>query len=625
MASLGRRSSLGLTSSTFVSNGDSRPPEPAGFAGSIELDLVSRGDPHEIMERLVRFAAENVDVDRCTLTSLDQDVLRVEASYERGGRPDFVGHEYPLTWLERQPLLEQAVTTGSIVLGGSLGGGDRSEPELAPSLLPIRHTAIVPLSIGDTVGAVLILSRRSDRPFVAQELQSLQQVGMLAVLALRNARLVEEVWSAQRRGLELLTQMSRHVASSVEPATYFEKMGETVAGLVNAEHAGFWQLSGDELIPLHQRGISAGNGAPDSHAPGVLDAKRDADLARLFLSGDAVRRSRNTDGQVASHPNSIVVRLDAHDVLAVPWRTAAVPLGILAAWNSRAGFSDQDEWIIRLAARASALVWQGYAAEQRAQGLQAAELDRLEAHAKRMAELERQKSEFLQLASHELRGPITLVSGYLSMLEEGSLGEFPAQAAKVVPLMAARMRHMSQLVDRMLTTSRMEIRARGQNTKEVSLDALARAVAASASTPVSGPGGRAVTVHSAGRVRVRADPEQVETILSNLVSNALKYSPGGGDVTMTVRTEPGWAAVDVTDQGEGIAESDLDKLFQPFGRLPDAVAAGIQGTGLGLHLSRGLAQAQGGDIEVASRPGEGSTFTLRLPRRRQRPAGRIDA
>jgi signal transduction histidine kinase len=81
----------------------------------------------------------------------------------------------------------------------------------------------------------------------------------------------------------------------------------------------------------------------------------------------------------------------------------------------------------------------------------------------------------------------------------------------------------------------------------------------------------------------------------------------------------------VTDQGEGIAESDLDKLFQPFGRLPDAVAAGIQGTGLGLHLSRGLAQAQGGDIEVASRPGEGSTFTLRLPRRRQRPAGRIDA
>jgi signal transduction histidine kinase len=601
-----------LTSSTFVSDPDPHPTEPAGFAGSIEADVVSRADPHEIMGRLVRFAAEDVGVDRCTLTSLDQDVLRVEASYEPGGPPDFVGHEYPMSSLATQPLLERAISTGAIVLGGSLAEGATSD--LVPSLLPIQHTAIVPLALGETVGAVLILSRRSDRPFVPQELVGLQQVGLLAVLALRNARLAEEVQRAQRRGLDSLTQMSRHVASSVEPATYFEKMSETVAGLVAADHAGFWQLKGDELVPLHQSEGGGGAAETDPPSRGVLDAKGDADLARLLLSGEAVRRTRDA-GHVSAHPDSIVARLRANNVLAVPWRTAAIPLGILAAWNSSSGFSDQDEWIIRLAARASALVWQGYAAEQRAQGLQAAELDRLEAHAHRMAELEQQKSEFLQLASHELRGPITLVSGYLSMLEEGSLGELPEPAKKAVPVMAARMRHMSDLVDRMLTTSRMEVRARDQNTKDVALDVLARAVAASAHG--ANHGSRTVTVQSSGRVRVRADPEQVETILSNLVSNALKYSPDGGDVTIAVRAEPGWAAVDVTDHGGGIAEADLPKLFQPFGRLPDAVAAGIQGTGLGLHLSRGLAQAQGGDIEVTSRHGEGSTFTLRLPRGRQ--------
>jgi signal transduction histidine kinase len=612
-----------LTSSTFVSDLNPHAPEPAPLTGSIEADLVSRGEPHEIMERLVRFAAESVDVDRCTLTSLDQNVLRVEASYEPGGPPNFVGREYPMTWMARQPLLSEAVATGAIVFGSSLGDRGDSEPDLAPSLLSIRHTAIVPLAIGETVGAVLILSRRSDRPFVPSELEGLRQVGPLAVLALRNSRLVDQVRRAQWRGLDALTQMSRHVASSVEPATYFEKMSETVAGLVSAEHAGFWQLTGDELIPLHHPGATEARSAAVRRGPGVLDARGDADLARLLLSGEAIRRSAAVTSPV-SRPDSMIARLGAQDVLAVPWRTAAIPLGILAAWNSSVGFSDQDEWIIRLAARSSALVWQGYAAEQRAQELQASELDRLETHAQRMAELERQKSEFLQLASHELRGPITLVSGYLSMLEDGSLGALPAPAAKVVPLMATRMRHMSELVDRMLTTSRMEIRARGQNAKEVSLDALARAVAASASTAVSGQAARTVTVRSTGRVRVRADPEQVETILSNLVTNALKYSPDGGDVTMTVRTEAGWVAVDVTDHGEGIAEADLPKLFQPFGRLPDAVAAGIQGTGLGLHLSRGLAQAQGGDIDVASRPGEGSTFTLRLPRGRQRPAGKDD-
>jgi signal transduction histidine kinase len=155
--------------------------------------------------------------------------------------------------------------------------------------------------------------------------------------------------------------------------------------------------------------------------------------------------------------------------------------------------------------------------------------------------------------------------------------------------------------------------------------ALTRAVAASAAVTAGGRSPRVVSVKSTRRIRVRADPEQVETILRNLISNALKYSPDNAPVTVTVRDEPGWVAVDVIDQGEGISEEDLSKLFQPFGRLQRAIAAGIQGTGLGLHLSRGLAEGQGGDILVVSRPGEGSTFTLRLPRGRKRPAGRVHA
>jgi signal transduction histidine kinase len=443
------------------------------------------------------------------------------------------------------------------------------------------------------------------------------------VLALRNTRLVEQVRSAQWRGLDSLTQMSSHVASSLEPVIFFEKMSETVAGLVAAERAGFWQLSGTELVALHQA-TSDQREAPDPHWPTIFDAEGDDALTRVLFSGEAMRSTREGEAG-ASRPSSVLARLDARNILAVPWRTAAIPLGFLAAWNSKSEFTDQDEWIMRLAARASALVWQGYAAEQRAQRLQAAELDRLEAHAQRMAELERQKSEFLQLASHELRAPITLVSGYLSMLEEGSLGALPGPVAKVLPLMTARMRHMSNLVDRMLTTSRMEIRARGQNAREIGLDALARSVAASAGHAAGGRPARTISVVSPGRVRVRADPDQVEAILTNLVSNAVKYSPDGSDVTVTIHDKPGWVTVDVADLGSGIAQDDIPKLFQPFGRLQSAIAAGIHGTGLGLHLSRGLAQAHGGDIEVTSRLGEGSTFTLRLPRGRQRPAGTIHA
>src|SRR5579864_4773959 len=309
MASLAPRSLPGLTSSTFGS--DLEPPSPTTttLARSIEADVVSRGDPHQIMGRLVRFAAENVGVDRCTLTSLDQEVLRVEASYERGGPPDFIGHEYPLTWLPRQPLLHEAVTTGAIVLGGSFADSGTPDSEIAHALRVMRHTAIVPLAVGDTVGAVLILSRRSDRPFVPHELEGLQQVGLLAVLALRNARLVDEVRNAQRRGLDSLTQVSRHVASSLEPATFYEKMSETVAGLVSAERAGFWQLTGTELIPLHPASAAARD--QSGAQPQVrLDSRGDDDLARVLFSGQALRLG-STDGEQAAVPDSILVRLGA--------------------------------------------------------------------------------------------------------------------------------------------------------------------------------------------------------------------------------------------------------------------------------------------------------------------------
>jgi signal transduction histidine kinase len=288
--------------------------------------------------------------------------------------------------------------------------------------------------------------------------------------------------------------------------------------------------------------------------------------------------------------------------------------------NSRrtAGFIEEDEWIMRLAARASALVWQGYAAETRVEQLQAAEVRRLEAHATRMAELDQQKSEFLQLASHELRSPITLVSGYLSMLEDGSLGHLPETAAKVVPLMSTRMRQMAQLVERMLAASRMEVRRRDAPVVDVRIDDIARAVVASHTMDEEG---RRVDVSATGPLYVRADPESVETVLNNLVSNALKYSAASSDIAVIVREEPGWAVVDVVDQGIGISTQEMSKLFQPFGRLESALSAGIEGTGLGLHLSRNLALSFGGDIDVHSRPGKGSTFTLRLPVRPSDPTG----
>jgi signal transduction histidine kinase len=126
--------------------------------------------------------------------------------------------------------------------------------------------------------------------------------------------------------------------------------------------------------------------------------------------------------------------------------------------------------------------------------------------------------------------------------------------------------------------------------------------------------GQHIVVHGdAAPLIVHADATRLATAITNLLDNALKYSPHGGDVDCTVSTEQGRAIVAVRDRGLGISAADMARLFTRFGRIVTAENSHILGTGLGLYLARELVRMQGGDITATSTPGEGSTFTLWLP------------
>lgn len=571
------------------------------------LELVASLDPRQIMTRLVQLAVETVDADRCTLTSVDQDVMRVEASHQDGGVPEWVGHEYPFSALADQPLLAEAIETGSIVVGGGFERGTVA-PELARDVVPIKRTAIVPLPIGDNVGAVLILSRREDRPFLVEELGPLQQIGMIAVLALRNARLLQAVQQAQDRGLRALTLVSQQFAASDELPEFFGRMSESVAGLVGAAKAAFWVLEGDALVA---RPRAFGFDDQSMQAMRVELTQSDDPLNRL-LEGGEVLGGRIPPEALEGQYGAALKAMGMRDVIAVPWRTAAQPLGLLMAADSERGFVEQDEWVLRLAARASALVWQGYEAERRATELQADERHRLADHAERIARLETQKSDFLRLASHELRTPITLIRGYLSLFEEGAFGEMSEAARAVLPVMTARLNQINLLVDQMLNAARLEDGRLIIEAQDISLDELVHRVVGSLDG-LRRSGHKVIVESDVAEVRAHADPDKVESIVANLLSNALKYSPHGGEVRLQLRRAGAFAELAVTDHGLGIRDDDLPRLFGRFTRLERPETVSIEGTGLGLYLSRELARMQGGDIEVASLLDQGSTFTLRLP------------
>jgi signal transduction histidine kinase len=574
------------------------------------VELLAATDPREVRSGLVRLALRQTGADRCTLTTVHGGVLRVEDSFEPGGSPEFIGQAYPLSYMETQPLIGRAISRGHWVTGGNFGSQGQVAPELKDSLDRMRRTAIVPLKLGVEVGALFVLSRKQDVPFEAADLDRLQELGGLVVLSLHDARVHTHVTPAQRRGLNALTLFSEYLASSEELTAFFGRMSRSVATLAGARRVAYWMLDGEELVAQPET-----YGFTEQELAGMrtpLSSALKAGLERVVYGGAALHWNHSSDVTRALLP---IAPGGVENLLAVPWRTSERPLGILVAYDSRSGFVEQDELITRLAARASALVWQGYTAQRQASLLQASELDRLKHHAARMAAVERQKSDFLKLASHELRGPITIVRGYLSMLTDGTIGELSPAVRAAVDKMAAHVLIMKGLVDEMLTAARLEDTRLPVSPYETRIDEVVRDVVA-AHADLNGTPHR-IIVDAPTPAPAFADRRHVETIVTNLLSNAVKYSPEGGDVTLSVRENGEMVELEVADQGIGMEPSSVLKLFQPFSRLDDAESLSVEGVGLGLYLARELARVQHGDIAVRSEPGRGSVFTLRLPRRRQ--------
>src|SRR6202158_1451927 len=237
------------------------------------------------------------------------------------------------------------------------------------------------------------------------------------------------------------------------------------------------------------------------------------------------------------------------------------------------------------------------------------EADRLRQKAEHLAELEKAKSEFLRLASHELRGPAATLTGYLSMIEDESLGPVPQRLRPIVPVLQAEARPNRLLAHEMLEAARLEDRRPQLKRKRLDLRELVRRT-------VEMAGKTATAKHrlrfddAVGReLWVMGDLMRLEIVVNNLVDNAIKYSPRGGDVIAALSTDGKLATVTVSDKGIGIAAEEMSRLFVRFSRLGQP--ADVPGTGLGLYLARELARRHCGEITEGSAPGQGGELTLR--------------
>jgi two-component system phosphate regulon sensor histidine kinase PhoR len=290
--------------------------------------------------------------------------------------------------------------------------------------------------------------------------------------------------------------------------------------------------------------------------------------------------------------------------LATPFGVGSEMLGVIAAERTHAG----QPWT---AAEVDAVE---SIASDLGRGLHHARLYEEENRlVEELKAVDRTKSDFVATVSHELRTPLTSITGYIEMLLGGDPGELNDEQEHMLGTVDRNASRLRSLIENLLTFSGMESGTFTTDTTPVNLVEVICAAGEDVLPVASRKGITVTTACADDQIVVNADAGQLARVMTNLLSNAVKFTPEGGQVEVRAEAAAGWAVVSVTDTGIGIPDADKKDMFTRFFRASNATKQAIPGTGLGLAITQTIIAGHGGDMELQSREGKGTTVTVRLP------------
>jgi signal transduction histidine kinase/PAS domain-containing protein len=545
--------------------------------------LVSSLEPDDVLRLAAQNAMELLGARGSFFASAPDAGGEIHVSPALGVMAQMQGTRTPFTGSASEVVLRE---------GTQLYNAVETLPASSP-LLPMvlrvgaRNLLLVPVrAYGEDLGVLGVVDRSGG--FGAEDGRLLEAFADSAALAVHNARLYAgereraEVNRALLRAAEVLT-------STLDPAEVMERIVSLAGELVGADGAGLTLLVGEK-----------GEEIRIAVAAGLLEPLRG--LSGAFagsLTEAAFQRGRPT-ALSASEPDGLAAmgwmrRLGVEHYAVLPLRAGEERLGMLGLVRGpdRPAFTDQELATLALLGDQAALAVRNARLYEGAQ------------------EASRAKSEFVAVMSHELRTPLNALAGFSSLLEEGIYGPVTDEQREALRRMRSAREHLMALIDQVLDVARVEAGTRRARPEPVDLPALVRDVCDALLGAVNARG-LSLDVQLADVPAVQTDPGMVRQILTNLVGNALKFSERGA---ITVRLHPCGddVCVEVADTGPGIPPDLQERVFEPFFQVDPSTTRREGGVGLGLALSREFAGLLGGTLTLRSAPGEGSTFTLRLP------------
>jgi signal transduction histidine kinase len=470
----------------------------------------------------------------------------------------------------------------------------RSIVELTLATLSVQTVAEIGLGVIGAMLAAMLLSAPNWAPML------LIPAGLL-YLAKRSMDSADR----RSRNMAVTSAVGRAVVGTLDPERAFEAIAERVVldGL---------KLDGLALLPINSPTPFGEHVASDVDRPTL----RAALVAQLGL---APRQIELRVGPGRSMPDWV-----PHDVRSLHLAVAAIPFGAgtarpvggLIAWRelhaSRRGFFDHDEMLVlkTLADYAAVTLETSRLAQETARLHHEAGQAEASREMAALRDVGRLKDEFLGQVSHELRTPLTIIHGYAELIADGLIQDaaMVRQSADEIHTSSAL---MLRLVDDLLDTSRLDSGRIELKPDRVKLAVwLARVGAAFGQ---ANPSHRVVADLPTQLPTITADIDRLGQVMNNLLSNAARYSAAGSEIRITAQVVDDWIEVQVSDQGNGIAAEDCERIFEKFYRGRRGVTLAVRGTGLGLAVARQLVEAHAGTIGVRSTVGQGSIFWVRLP------------
>ncbi|HUG52027.1 MAG TPA: GAF domain-containing protein [Vicinamibacteria bacterium] len=468
---------------------------------------------------------------------------------------------------------------------------DRTEFVSRPN--PVARLLCVPLVYYEkdehALFGVLNASRRPGTPpFTQDDLEYLTRFAGQLAIAVANSM----AFAAERERSEqiaVVNAVMREISGTLSP----ERILETAVGRI---HEAFqYPVVAISMADPDRTGHRvAASATRDGRALGGRFLMAEGIVGRAFRE----RRTQNVSDVVAD-PDYIGLVPSSRSEVAVPilWGDEAVAV-LNVERDGLGGFTPSEVITLETLADGIGIV------------LRNAELyQALERTNAKLVELDRMKSELVNIVAHDFRAPLAGVLGHAELLEwrpDAPRADRLEQARAIIGAAT----HMANLVEKTLKTNRLETGQFPFEFAVVDLAAVAREVVARLPSRSTHP---LIWDIPEDPVPCWADRDRVAEVLDNLISNAVKYSPAGGAVHLEVRREDERVVVSIRDQGLGIAEGDLDRLFRPFSRVRNLRTADIEGSGLGLYICDRIVRAHGGRLRVETAPEKGSVFSFTVP------------